>query len=150
MFFLKCLEQRRKTIFRVAQAIVEEQADFFWKGASHLKPMTLKQIADKLDVHESTVSRATAGKYAQTPWGIFELKYFFPSGLQMDIGDSASSEHVKARIKEWITGENHEKPYSDQKLAELMMQEGIHISRRTITKYREEIGISSSVRRKRI
>ena len=68
--------------------------------------MTLKQIADKLKLHESTVSRATAGKYAQTPWGIFELKYFFPSGLQTDLGDSASSEHVKARIKEWITGEN--------------------------------------------
>ncbi|MDF2668789.1 MAG: rpoN1 [Paenibacillus sp.] len=150
MFFLKCLEQRRKTIFRVAQAIVEEQTDFFWKGASHLKPMTLKCIADKLNVHESTVSRATAGKYAQTPWGIFELKYFFPSGLQMDLGDPASSERVKARIKEWIHGENHAKPYSDQKLAELMMKEGIQISRRTVNKYREELGISSSLRRKRI
>ncbi|MDQ0899563.1 MULTISPECIES: RNA polymerase factor sigma-54 [unclassified Paenibacillus] len=150
MFFLKCLEQRRKTIFRVAQAIVEEQTDFFWKGASHLKPMTLKYIADKLNVHESTVSRATAGKYAQTPWGIFELKYFFPSGLQMDLGDPASSERVKARIKEWIHGENHAKPYSDQKLAELMMKEGIQISRRTVNKYREELGISSSLRRKRI
>ena len=112
--------------------------------------MTLKQIAEKLGVHESTVSRATAGKYAQTPWGIFELKYFFPSGLQMDMGDSASSEHVKARIKQWISSEPPEKPYSDQKLADLMKQEGIHISRRTITKYREELGISSSVRRKRI
>lgn len=150
MFFLKCLEQRRKTIFRVAQAIVEEQSEFFWKGASHLKPMTLKCIADKLDVHESTVSRATAGKYAQTPWGIFELKHFFPTGLQMDLGDAASSERVKARLKEWIHGENHAKPYSDQKLAELMMKEGIQISRRTVTKYREELGISSSLRRKRI
>jgi RNA polymerase sigma-54 factor len=150
MFFLKCLEQRRRTIFRVAQAIVEEQTDFFWKGTSHLKPMTLKCIADKLSVHESTVSRATSGKYAQTPWGIFELKHFFPSGLQMDVGDAASSEHVKARIKEWILRENHAKPYSDQKLAELMMKEGIQISRRTVTKYREELGISSSLRRKRI
>lgn len=149
-FFLKCLEQRRRTILRVAQAIVEEQAVFFWKGTDHLKPMTLKQIADKLGVHESTVSRATAGKYAQTPWGIFELKYFFPSGLPMDMGDPASSERVKARIKAWISGENHEKPFSDQKLAGLMKQEGIQISRRTITKYREELGISSSVRRKRI
>lgn len=150
MFFLKCLEQRRKTICRVAQAIVEEQTDFFWKGTSHLKPMTLKHIADILGMHESSVSRATSGKYAQTPWGIFELKYFFPSGLQMDLGDAASSERVKARIKEWIHGENHAKPYSDQKLAELMMQEGIQISRRTVTKYREELGISSSLRRKRI
>ncbi|SDO47718.1 RNA polymerase, sigma 54 subunit, RpoN/SigL [Paenibacillus sp. yr247] len=150
MFFLKCLEQRRLTIFRVAQAIVQEQTEFFGKGPSFLKPMTLKHIADKLRVHESTVSRATAGKYAQTPWGIFELKYFFPTGLQMGLGDSASSERVKARIKEWISGENHGKPYSDQKLTELMLQEGIHISRRTVTKYREELGISSSVRRKRI
>ncbi|KRF13500.1 RNA polymerase factor sigma-54 [Paenibacillus sp. Soil787] len=150
MFFLKCLEQRRKTIFRVAQAIVEEQTEFFWKGASYLKPMTLKHIADKLGVHESTVSRATAGKYAQTPWGIYELKYFFPSGLQMDLGDSASSERIKKRLKEWIHGENHAKPYSDQQLTELMNDEGFQISRRTVTKYREELGISSSLRRKRI
>ncbi|WP_261300679.1 RNA polymerase factor sigma-54 [Paenibacillus andongensis] len=150
MFFLKCLEQRRKTIFRVAQAIVEEQTEFFWKGASYLKPMTLKHIADKLSVHESTVSRATSGKYAQTPWGIFELKYFFPSGLQMDLGDSVSSERIKTRIKEWIHGENRAKPYSDQQLTELMIQEGFQISRRTVTKYREELGISSSLRRKRI
>ncbi|MCY9667338.1 RNA polymerase factor sigma-54 [Paenibacillus alginolyticus] len=150
MFFLKCLEQRRKTIFRVAQAIVEEQTEFFWKGASFLKPMTLKHIADKLGVHESTVSRATVGKYAQTPWGIFELKHFFPSGLLKETGDSASSEHIKARIKEWIQRENIAKPYSDQKLTELMIQEGIQISRRTVTKYREELGISSSLRRKRI
>lgn len=149
-FFLKCLEQRRRTIVRVVQAIVEEQNDFFWHGAVYLKPMTLKQIADKLGVHESTVSRATTGKYAQTPWGIFELKYFFPSGLQMDLGDSASSEHVKSKIKAWISDENPKKPYSDQKLADLMRGEGISISRRTITKYREELGISSSVRRKRI
>lgn len=150
MFFLKCLEQRRKTIFRVAQAIAEEQTEFFGKGTSYLKPMTLRHIADKLGVHESTVSRATAGKYAQTPWGIFELKYFFPSGLQMDLGDSASSERIKTRIKEWIHGENHAKPYSDQKLTELITQEGFQISRRTVTKYREELGISSSLRRKRI
>ncbi len=149
-FFLKCLDQRRRTIVRVTQAIVEEQNDFFWKGTGHLKPMTLKQIGDKLGVHESTVSRATAGKYAQTPWGIFELKYFFPSGLQMGLGESASSEHVKSKIKTWISGENSRKPYSDQKLADLLREEGISISRRTITKYREELGISSSVRRKRI
>ncbi|OCT13893.1 RNA polymerase sigma-54 factor [Paenibacillus pectinilyticus] len=149
-FFLKCLDQRRKAIHRVAQAIVEEQSDFFWHGAGHLKPMTLKHIADKLAVHESTVSRATAGKYAQTPWGIFELTYFFPAGLQMEIGETASSEHVKVRIKACISEENIEKPYSDQKLADLLRQEGIHISRRTVTKYREELGISSSVRRKRI
>lgn len=150
MFFLRCLEQRRKTIFRVAQAIAEEQNEFFWKGTAYLKPMTLKHIADKLGMHESTVSRATAGKYAQTPWGIFELKHFFPSGLPQDCGDAASSERVKARLKEWILSENPAKPYSDLKLAALLNQEGIQISRRTVTKYREELGISSSLRRKRI
>ncbi|BFT69628.1 RNA polymerase factor sigma-54 [Paenibacillus sp. P36] len=150
MFFLRCLEQRRKTIYRVAQAIAEEQSEFFWKGTANLKPMTLKHIADKLGMHESTVSRATAGKYAQTPWGIFELKHFFPSGLPKDCGEAASSERVKARLKEWIRGENPAKPYSDQKLTVLLKQEGIQISRRTVTKYREELGISSSLRRKRI
>lgn len=149
-FFLQCLEQRRKTIYRVAQAIAVEQHDFFWKGADHLKPMTLKHIADQLGVHESTVSRATSGKYAQTPWGIFELKHFFPSGVQADTGEATSSTQVKAFIQDWIRQENHKKPLSDQKLVDLLKQEGIHVSRRTITKYREELGILSSVRRKRI
>ncbi|WP_171685763.1 RNA polymerase factor sigma-54 [Paenibacillus planticolens] len=150
MFFLRCLEQRRKTIFRVAQAIADEQSEFFWRGTAHLKPMTLKHIADKLGMHESTVSRATAGKYAQTPWGIFELKHFFPSGLPNQSGEAASSERVKSRLKEWVRSENPAKPYSDHKLAALLMQEGIQISRRTVAKYREELGISSSQRRKRI
>lgn len=149
-FFLKCLEQRRKTIYRVAEAIAEEQSAFFWKGAAFLKPLTLGQIADKLGMHESTVSRATAGKYAQTPWGVFELKYFFPSGLARGSGEEASSERVKAKIKELVQGEQRAKPYSDQKLADLLTHEGIQISRRTVTKYREELGISSSLRRKRI
>lgn len=150
MFFIRCLEQRRKTICRVAQAIADEQSEFFWKGTAYLKPMTLKHIADKLGMHESTVSRATAGKYAQTPRGIFELKHFFPSGLSSQCGEAASSERVKTRLKEWIRSENQAKPFSDQKLADLLMQEGIQISRRTVTKYREELGISSSQRRKRI
>ncbi|MDR6883964.1 RNA polymerase sigma-54 factor [Bacillus sp. 3255] len=149
-FFLKCLEQRRKTILRVAAAIAEEQSAFFEQGAAYLRPLTLKQIADKLGMHESTVSRATAGKYAQTPWGIFELKYFFPSGLAQGSGDDTSSERVKARLKELIQGEQLTKPYSDQKLADLLAGEGIAVSRRTVTKYREELGISSSLRRKRI
>ncbi|MFC5452125.1 RNA polymerase factor sigma-54 [Paenibacillus aestuarii] len=147
-FFVKCVEQRRSTILRVAQAILEEQADFFAKGAAHLKPLTLRQVAEKLAIHESTVSRATAGKYAQTPWGIYELKHFFPYGLQTQAGDSTSAERVKARIKEWVAGENGSKPYSDQKLTDLLQGAGIQISRRTVMKYREELGIPSSVRRK--
>jgi RNA polymerase sigma-54 factor len=149
VFLIKCIEQRRLTLFRVTQAIVEEQADFFRNGPSHLKPMNLKHIADKLNLHESTVSRATAGKYAQTPWGVFELSDFFPSGLQSGTGDSVSVESVKETIKQRIRSENSGKPYSDQQLAELLTEEGIRISRRTVAKYREELGIASSVRRRR-
>ncbi len=149
-FFIKCIEQRRDTLFRVTQAIVEEQIDFFREGISRLKPMNLKRIADRVSLHESTVSRVTAGKYAQTPWGVFELKAFFPSGYRQDSGDSASAGSVKARIKELIGGENRKKPYSDQQLADRMTKEGIRISRRTVAKYREEMGISSSVNRKRL
>jgi RNA polymerase sigma-54 factor len=149
VFLIKCIEQRRLTLFRVTQAIVEEQADFFRNGPSHLKPMNLKHIADKMNLHESTVSRATAGKYALTPWGVFELSDFFPSGLQNGTGDSVSVESVKETIKERIRRENSGKPYSDQQLAQLLTEEGIRISRRTVAKYREELGIASSVRRRR-
>jgi RNA polymerase sigma-54 factor len=149
MFLRKCIEQRRRTMLRVTRAIVEEQIEFFRKGTLYLKPMTLKQIADTLNVHESTVSRSTAGKYAQTPWGVFELKYFFPSGLPTELGDLASSERVKIRLKQLVSGENERKPYSDQQLSKLLLQEGIQVSRRTVSKYREELAIPSSVRRKR-
>lgn len=148
-YLMKCIEQRRLTLFRVTQAIVEEQLEFFRHGPSHLRPMNLRHIADKVSLHESTVSRATAGKYAQTPWGVYELADFFPSGLQIGPGDSISVESVKLRIKERVRHEDGGKPYSDQKLAELLAEEGIRISRRTVAKYREELGIASSVRRKR-
>lgn len=150
VFFIKCIEQRRDTLLRVMQAIVEEQIDFFREGIPRLKPMNLKRIADIVSLHESTVSRVSAGKYAQTPWGVFELKAFFPTGYRQDSGDLASADSVKARIKELIRGENRKKPYSDQQLADRMIQEGIRISRRTVAKYREEMGISSSVNRKQL
>lgn len=150
VFFIRCIEQRRDTLFRVTQAIVEEQIGFFREGISRLKPMNLKRIAEIVSLHESTVSRVTAGKYAQTPWGVFELKAFFPTGYRQNSGDLASADSVKARIKEIIGGENRKKPYSDHQLADRMTQEGIRISRRTVAKYREEMGISSSVNRKRL
>ncbi|MBP3963907.1 RNA polymerase factor sigma-54 [Paenibacillus lignilyticus] len=148
-FLLKCLEQRRLTLLRVTRAIVEEQEAFFRGGADHLKPMVLKHIAEKVDLHESTVSRAVAGKYAQTPWGTYELGYFFPSGFNSGQEDAATAERVKAKLREMVEQEAGGAPYSDQQLALLLEGEGIPISRRTVAKYREELGIASSFKRKR-
>lgn len=149
LWLIKSIEQRRMTIYKVTEAIVQEQRDFFDKGISSLKPMTLKEIADIVDLHESTISRATNNKYVQTPRGIFELKYFFSSGLSTSNGEATSSESVKAKLKELVDKEDRKKPLSDQRLCELLNEEGITISRRTVAKYREELGILSSAKRKR-
>ncbi|WP_255570735.1 RNA polymerase factor sigma-54 [Cohnella sp. CFH 77786] len=147
-FLIKCIERRRQTLWRVTRAIVEEQADFFHYGVSRLKPLVLRQIADRVGMHESTVSRAAAGKYAQTPWGVFELGDFFPSGFNQGREDAASAASVKERIRERIQAEDVRAPFSDQALADLLAEEGIPVARRTVAKYREELGIASSVRRK--
>jgi RNA polymerase sigma-54 factor len=128
---------------------VKFQKDFFDKGILYLKPMNLKDVAEDAEVHESTVSRAISGKYVQTPRGIFEIKYFFSSGVNASDGEGVSSESVKRRIKEIIDGENAAKPLSDSKITEILNKEGIDISRRTVAKYREEMGIPSSQGRKR-
>lgn len=122
---------------------------FFEKGVSALKPLTLKQIAEKLDIHESTVSRATNGKYVQTPKGIFELKYFFSSGIENMNGKMIASENIKNRIKSIISQEDPSKPVSDQDIVNVLKKENISISRRTVAKYRDEMGILSSSKRKR-
>lgn len=149
LWLAKSLEQRRLTLIKVTQAIVEMQRDFFDKGIHYLKPMTQKDIAERVSLHESTVSRATSNKYVQTPRGVFELKYFFTSALTTASGDATSSESVKKRIKALIDAEDRKQPLSDQKLAEMLAQEGIEISRRTVAKYREEMLIASSAKRKR-
>lgn len=149
LWLIKSIEQRRMTIYKVTEAIVHEQKDFFDKGIASLKPMTLKEIADIVELHESTISRATNNKYVQTPRGVFELKYFFSSGLATSNGESTSSESVKAKLKELVEKEDRKKPLSDQRLCELLNEEGISISRRTIAKYREELGILPSAKRKR-
>ncbi|MDA5107638.1 MULTISPECIES: RNA polymerase factor sigma-54 [Brevibacillus] len=149
MWLAKSLEQRRLTLMRVTQAIVEMQREFFDRGVHYLKPMTQKEIAERVNLHESTISRATSNKYVQTPRGIFELKYFFTSALSTASGQAASSESVKRRIKALIEQEDRKQPLSDQKLAEMLLQEGIEISRRTVAKYREEMMIPSSAKRKR-
>lgn len=149
MWLIKSIEQRRMTIYKVTEAIVQEQKDFFDKGIAYLKPMTLKEIADIVDLHESTISRATNNKYVQTPRGVFELKYFFSSGLSTSNGEATSSESVKAKLKALVEQEDRKKPLSDQRLCELLNEQGIAISRRTVAKYREELGILSSAKRKR-
>ncbi len=149
LWLLKSIEQRRQTIFNVTTAIVELQRSFFEEGVRRLKPMTLRHVAEKVGLHESTVSRATTGKYAQTPRGVFELKYFFGSGVQTSSGESASAESIKSEIKRLVQEENQQKPLSDQKLAELLQEKGIEIARRTVAKYREEEHIPSSSQRKR-
>ncbi|HOE58075.1 MAG TPA: RNA polymerase sigma-54 factor, partial [Bacillota bacterium] len=122
---------------------------FFEKGHMFLKTMTLKKIAEMVNVHESTVSRAVNGKYVQTPRGIFEIKYFFKSGVDCQDGDAISSESIKKMIKSYVSEEDTSKPVSDQNIADLLVQEGYKISRRTVAKYRDELGIPSSSKRKR-
>lgn len=148
MWIIRSIEQRRLTIYNVANAIVKFQREFLDKGEKNLKPLTLKEVAEDIDVHESTVSRATNGKYIQTPRGIFELKFFFTSGVAGEDG-GISSTSVKAMIKDLIDKENIKKPLSDQNIANILKGRNIEISRRTVAKYRDELGIASSSGRRR-
>ncbi len=148
MWLIKSIEQRRMTIYKVVESILKYQIEFFEKGKKSLKPLTLKDIADDIGVHESTVSRATNGKYIQTPRGLFELKYFFSSGVPSGDG-GISSTSIKSIIKEIIDSENTKKPLSDQQIVKLLKLRNIDISRRTVAKYRDELGIPSSSGRRR-
>ncbi|RAL24482.1 RNA polymerase factor sigma-54 [Thermoflavimicrobium daqui] len=149
LWLMKGLEQRRDTIYRVVEAIIEKQKDFFEKGVSFIRPLTLKQIGEEVGLHESTISRATQHKYMQTPHGVFPFRFFFPSGLSTDSGMDMSMKAVKRQLQRLIHQEDKTKPLSDQKLSRLLQDKGIHISRRTVAKYREEMGIPSSTVRKR-
>jgi len=150
LWLIKSIHQRQRTIYRVTKSIVKFQRDFFDRGVDHLKPLVLRDVAEDIEMHESTVSRVTTNKYVQTPQGLFELKYFFNSGINTTGGDSVASESVKNKIKEIITAEDSRKPYSDQKIVELLRNQGIDIARRTVTKYREMLGVGSSTQRKRL
>ena len=149
MWLMKSIEQRKKTIYNVASAIVQFQNDFFAKGERFLKPLTLKQIAETVGVHESTVSRAINGKYMQCPRGVFELKYFFTGGILNEDGSGVSSNSIKSMIKEFVNAEDDKKPLSDSKISEMLHEKGIDISRRTVAKYRDDIGILPSSKRRR-
>ena len=154
IWLIRSIEQRKQTIFNVANAIVNYQQDFLDEGTKGLRILTLKQIAEEVDVHESTVSRSINGKYMETPRGVFELKYFFKSGVAKNdcmpgADDSISSMGVKSFIKELIEGEDTKTPLSDQSMVCALAESGIEISRRTVAKYRDEMGILSSSRRRR-
>ncbi len=149
-WLIKSLYQRQKTLYRVATSIFEFQRPFLEKGVGYLRPLVLKDVARDLGLHESTVSRVTTNKYVQTPHGLFELKFFFNSGISAVSGDVLAAESIKAKIREIIASENPSKPYSDQKIASFLRKEGINIARRTVAKYREAIGILPSNQRKRL
>lgn len=141
VLLIKSIEKRQNTIYRVAESIVRHQIDFLEYGPKYLRPMTLKVVADDLGVHESTVSRVTTQKYMQTPQGTFEMKYFFTSSIEMMDGEDASARSVRTIIKEIIVGEDGLHPISDQRISEMLATRGFKIARRTVTKYREQIGI---------
>lgn len=149
-WLIKSIHQRQRTIYRVTKSIVKFQREFFEKGIEYLKPLVLRDVAEDIEMHESTISRVTTNKYVQTPQGLFELKYFFNSGISTGGGDSIASESVKNRIKEIIASENPKKPYSDQKIVDILKEKNISIARRTVTKYREMLGLGSSTQRKRL
>lgn len=148
-WLIKSIQQRQRTIYKVAKSIVKFQREFLDHGIEHLRPLVLRDVADDIGMHESTISRVTTNKYMQTPLGLFELKYFFNSGLSTSEGDFVSSESVKNRIKEIIDNEDSKKPLSDQKIAEMLSDETVNIARRTVTKYRELLRLGSSSERKR-
>ena len=149
MWIIRALEQRRITLYKVTEAIVRFQRDFFDLGIRHLRPLTLRDVADEIGMHESTVSRATSGKYMQTPRGTFEMKFFFSSGVEGARGKGVAQESVKRMIADLIARERPQEPLSDQTLAEMLNRQGLNISRRTVAKYREEMGVPSSAKRKR-
>ena len=149
-WLIRSIQQRQRTIVRVTESILRFQREFFDKGPAYLKPLILRDVADDIGMHESTVSRVTTNKYVNTPQGLFELKYFFNSGISRSDGDDLASEAVKLKIKQIISGENDRHPHSDQKIVELLADQGIEIARRTVAKYREQLKILSSSKRRQV
>jgi RNA polymerase sigma-54 factor len=147
-WFIKNIQQRFDTILRVSRAIVERQKSFFTHGELAMRPLVLRDIADELGLHESTISRVTTAKYMATPIGTYELKYFFGSGLGTETGGNASSTAVRALIKQFVAAESPTKPLSDSQLAEMLKEQGIECARRTVAKYRESLKIAPANLRK--
>ncbi len=141
-WFIKNIQQRFDTILRVSNAIVERQKNFFVHGELAMRPLVLREIADELGLHESTISRVTTAKYMATPYGTFELKYFFGSALGTETGGNASSTAVRALIKQFVASENLKKPLSDSQISDMLKEQGIECARRTVAKYREALRIA--------
>lgn len=148
-WFIEAVHQRQNTVERIAAEIVRRQEGFLRHGVQHLKPMKMQDIADAVKVHISTVSRAASGKFIQTPQGVFDMKRFFSSGTMSDAGDMVSQQAVKDTLKQIVDGEDKDNPLSDDQLVEELGKRGVHLARRTVTKYRKALGIDSSTRRKR-
>jgi RNA polymerase sigma-54 factor len=150
-WLLKSIEQRQKTIYRVTKSILRFQKKFFVKGIHFLRPLVLKDVAEDIDVHESTVSRITTNKYVHTPQGIFELKYFFTSGIDQGKGEAVSSKRIKSMIMQMVQKENLKSPYTDLQIADILERKsGIKVARRTVAKYREALNILPSNKRKQL
>lgn len=149
VWVVKSIEQRRRTLYNVTKALTDLQYDFFEYGPGYLRPLVMRQVADYVGIHESTVSRATANKYVATPYGIFSMRSFFTAGVAGIAGQEVSAVAVKREIRRLIDGEDAASPYSDQSLSDILKKSGIVVSRRTVAKYREEMNIASSGRRKR-
>ena len=149
-WFIKSLQSRNETLLRVASAIVEQQRGFFEYGEEAMKPLVLRDIAEQLDMHESTISRVTTQKYMHTPRGIFEFKYFFSSHVGTADGGECSATAIRAMIRKLISEEPRGKPMSDSKIASILVERGIHVARRTVAKYREAMSIPRSNERKRL
>ncbi len=150
LWLIKSIDQRQRTIYKVAESIVRQQRSFLDSGIDRLRPMVLRDVADDIGMHESTVSRVVSNKYIHTPRGVFPMKFFFHSGIERDYGGDISSLTVKRKIKQLIESENQKRPLSDSELTRILKREGINIARRTVAKYRDELGISSSTHRKEI
>jgi len=149
-WFIKSLESRHETLMLVSQEIVRRQQGFLDHGAIAMKPLVLRDIAEAVEMHESTISRVTTNKYMHTPNGVFELKHFFSSHVSTDTGGECSATAIRALIKELVSSEDRKKPLSDNKIAAILLDKGINVARRTIAKYRESISIPPSSQRKRI
>jgi RNA polymerase sigma-54 factor len=147
-FFIKSIQQRQQTLLSIGREIVIRQREFMDRGPAHLKAMTMGQVADAVGVHETTVSRAASGKFIATPQGIFEIKYFFTHGYTNSDGESVSNESIRQAIAQIVREENPRNPYSDQNIVSLLSERGTKVARRTVAKYREQLGLLPSHLRK--
>ena len=149
-WMIQAIEQRRQTMLKVMHYIVDRQRDFFERGVQALRPLTLREVAEAVGMHESTVSRVTNEKFVQTPRGVLPLKFFFSSGLATSDGDDVSARGIKDQIQKLVSGENTKNPLTDQTIVEILQQTGVQIARRTVAKYREQLGVLPARMRKRV